>query len=101
MRRRPAAAKAGGAWLMLALLLFLEAAAAWPALHAAVCPDAGRSQDHCAVAQFAAGFAESSPGPAPTLIPTREGHLPCLPWRQEVHPTSPLFRLASCRPPPA
>lgn len=101
VRRLSTAAQAAGSWLMLALLLFLDAAAASPALHAAVCPDAGRPQDNCAVAQFAAGLVESLPVPDVGPVPTRHDRLPCQPWHREVHPVSPLFRLASSRPPPA
>jgi hypothetical protein len=48
-RRGTAAGKIAGALLMLALLAFLTAAAAFPGLHEACCPEAGQPTDTCAL----------------------------------------------------
>jgi hypothetical protein len=58
------AGKIAGALLMIALLLLLCIAAASPAVHRAVCPNAGKPGDSCAVAAFAGGAVASSPAPA-------------------------------------
>lgn len=98
--RSRAAARIGGAFLMLGLLVFLGVAAVCFPAHAMVCPEAGQPDDHCAVAQFAAGLAEAPacppltpcPPPAFALLPPSEGG---------AHPCAPLFWLSPSRAPPA
>ncbi len=89
-----------GVGLMLALLLFLGAAVACPDLHAAVCPDAGKPTDSCAVALFGAGLVEPSVTLALCLAIVL-GICMSLPWRPEANHKQILFGLTTfARPPP-
>jgi len=93
------AGRIAGAALMLGLLVFLDAAAVSFPLHQAVCPDAGKPTDTCAVAAFAAGLAESPATPVLCLAAIVGVFIPLL-WRCEVHRTAPLFRLSPSHSPP-
>jgi hypothetical protein len=98
-KRWRSAGTLASALLMLALLIFLDAAAASSPLHRAVCPDAGKPTDTCAVATFAGGTVADSPAPAVLAIAV------CLVlviarWTDEVLASAPVFRLSPSRAPP-
>lgn len=88
-----------GALLMLALLVFLGAAAVSFPLHQSVCPDAGSPTDSCAVVAFAAGLVESplSLVLGATVILT---FLIALLMPCEADSSMPLFRLYPSHSPP-
>lgn len=94
------AGQAAGALIMLALLLFLGAAAASITVHELVCPDAGQPDHQCAVTQFAAGQIET-PLVAVACLTVFLGVLAVPLWSNEAHPASPLFLLSPSRAPPA
>jgi len=91
--------RTAGALIMLALLLFLGAAATSNAVHELVCPDAGQPDHHCAVTQFAAGQIETSQV-AVACLTVFLGVLTVPVWSKETHPASSLFRLSPSRAPP-
>jgi hypothetical protein len=98
--KRVAIRRTRGGLLMLVLFLFLEASAISPALHSLVCPKAGQPDDDCAVACFAAGLVESPPVAANLGSPSLMCRWITIQWREETHPSSPLFRLSPSRAPP-
>jgi len=84
---------------MLALLLFLGAAAVDPTLHAWICPDAGQDDDWCPVRQVATGTVEASVTPVVVLVPV-QGILTSLPWFGGEQPAAPRFCVSPSRAPP-
>lgn len=88
-----------GVVALLLLLEFLGAAAACPALHAAVCPDAGKATDSCVVVVFATGKVASSSHPVLCVSEVARYPVALLP-PSEVHPATSLFRLSPSRAPP-
>jgi hypothetical protein len=98
-RKLRVAGRIAGVAVMLALLVFLCAAAVSPTLHEAVCPDAGSPTDTCAVVSFAMGLVESC-STTVCCLAIILGVFISLPWRCEVYHAAPLFRLSPCRAPP-
>lgn len=94
------ASHTAGAVMMLALLLFLDAAAPSLTLHGWICPDAGQTDHQCAVTHFAAGQIEP-PWVAVDSGTVFLGVLTMPLGRNETYPASRLFRLSPSRAPPA
>lgn len=84
---------------MLALLVFLGAAAVDPTLHAWICPDAGQTDDWCPIRQVAAGTVEASVTPVAAFVPA-QCILTFLPWFGGVQPAAPRFCVSPSRAPP-